>query len=79
MGRLMQIRPITGKVRPSHVVNQDDNNVWPRGLFGTQRDWVDAVRSTVAGLGYPASVTDDLLGGNLLRLLPARASLGGGA
>ena len=43
---------------------------WPiYRLFGSQKDWVDAVRSTVAGLGYPSATADDVLGDNMARVL----------
>lgn len=51
---------------------------WPiYRLFGTQGHWVEAVRRTISDLGYGQDVVDDVLGGNLRRLLPARAGLGG--
>ena len=52
---------------------------WPiYRLFGTQREWVEAVRRTLLDLGQPEGVVADVLGGNLRRLLPSRAAVGGG-
>lgn len=43
---------------------------WPiYRFFGTQHDWVVAVTSTLAGLGCTPSQVDDIMGGNMLRLL----------